>query len=120
MDGQMLDWTNIIKYGFGSVLLFGGGFYILNWFKSGKLSDLKDILHTQKQDEGMKKIESIQAEQAKIEANIKGLENQSVEKQVLIRKTVDEAAAKIDNIMKETDHQKIDDAVNKGWNKDDL
>jgi hypothetical protein len=109
------SYLNILKYGLGSVLLFGGGFYIYSFLKSGDLSKLKDLLHQQKQDEGMKQIQSIDEKQVTVQANIKNLESDSANKQIAIRQTLDASTKKIQDILDEQDHEKIDKMVKDGW-----
>ncbi len=89
---------------------------ILSNGKSAK--DIKeDLLHAFKQNEGQKKIESLEQEQVKVEAKIKDTEKISVEQQEAIREVVDRSSEIVQEILQEKNPSEIKRKFHNAFNK---
>ncbi len=111
---------DMFGFGVGGGLFLAAGVIFFSWFSArGKsVKEIKnDVLHAFKQEEGQKKIESLEQEQVKVEAKIKETEKISVEQQEAIREVVDRSSEMVQEILQEKNPSEIKRRFNNAFNK---
>jgi len=111
---------NMFGFGIGGGLTLAAVIIISSRVFTSKKSvkQIKDeLIHSFKQEETQKKIESLEQEQVKIEAKIKEAEKISVEQQEAIRDIVDKSSEVIQEILQEKNPSEIKRKFYNAFNK---
>lgn len=97
------------------IVLGGIGFFKFFGGKSKSTKSVENALHMFKQNESVKKIESIENNQTKVIAEIKDHEDVSIKIQERIQKITNKAADDIEKIKKMSTIQDVDDYIDSNW-----
>lgn len=107
--------AQIAIFGLGGVALFGGAWFLIQKFISGKSSEKRSITHKIKQAVLKEDLDSVSKEQKVISKQLKQAEKASVKSREEIKTIAREAAVKINKVLKQDSIAEIDDMIEDEW-----